>query len=74
MLAVINETEKPADAVLEIDLDLLNLTPRLVWQEFIRVRDFGSPAAGTATDFHKRTLTVKQVQPKSLRLVGVRRY
>gem|GEM_PF-797645 len=74
LLALANGSDKPADAEIEVDLDALNLTPRLVWQEFMRVRDFGAPAAGVSLDFHNRVLSVKRLEPGSLRLVGLRRY
>jgi len=66
---------KAKDVTLNIDLDALGLVPKLPWQEFIRVRTFGPPKTPEAAlDFYARKLTVPKLEPKAVRLVGVRRY
>jgi hypothetical protein len=76
LLAVINSGDQPKDAVLKLDLDALGLTPKLVWQEFIGVRDLlkseQDPAA--TLDFYGRTLTIRALPSRALRLVAVRKY
>jgi hypothetical protein len=76
LLAVINPSDQPRDAVLKLDLDALGLTPKLVWQEFIGVRDLlkseQDPAA--TLDFYGRTLTVRALPSRTLRLAAVRKY
>lgn len=73
LLAITNPTDKDAGTVtLGIDLDKLNLTPQLPWQEFIRVKDFDNGNA--ALDFWNRKLTVPGVKAHGVRFVGVRRY
>jgi hypothetical protein len=76
LLAVINSGDQPRDAVLSVDLDALGLTPKLAWQEFIGVRDFnqGEKQPAAVLDFHGRTLTLKNLPPKAVRLVGMRKY
>jgi len=76
LLAIVNTNEKTAkDVTLSIDLDALGLVPKLPWQEFVRVRTFGAPKTPEATlDFYARKLTVPKLEPKMVRLVGVRRY
>jgi len=79
LLAVANTGDKRVDAALIVDLDKLNLTPRLPWQEFIRVRDFSSDMLAnnrppTELDFHARTLKVNVLEPRTVRLIGIRRY
>jgi hypothetical protein len=79
LLAVVNTGDKPLDAVLKLDLTALNLTPRLPWQEFARLRDFtseppGGKAAPAVLDFHGGTLTIKAFAPRTVRLIGLRRY
>jgi hypothetical protein len=76
LLAVINPGDQPRDAVLKLDLDVFGLTPKLVWQEFIGVRDLPrseqDPAA--TLDFYGRTLIIRALPPRALRLVAVRKY
>jgi len=74
LLAVSNTGDKPATDSLGIDLDKLGLTPRLPWQEFVRLRDFGPVEGSVTLDFHGRGLKLKNLPPKSVRLVGIRRY
>lgn len=72
LLAVTNSGEQDIPVTVGIDLDKLGLTPRLPWQEFIRVRSFD---AGNANlDFHGRKLSLGVLKPGQVRLVGVRRY
>ena len=78
LLGVFNySSDRAVDAVLEVDLDDLGLVPQLSWQEFVGVRtlwksDDAAPDADL--DFHNRTLSVKGLQPHTLRLIGIRRY
>lgn len=87
LLAVVNTGDKQVDAVLDIDLAKLNLTPRSPWQEVVRVRDFPPGMtdrnstmpvvwndAPITLDFYARQLTIKALQPKTMRLIGIRRY
>lgn len=74
LLLAATHADKAVDARIKVDLDALHLTPRLVWQEFIRVRDFGRPAAGAILDFHGRELTIRSLAPRTVRLIGIRRY
>jgi hypothetical protein len=76
LLAVINSGEQSTNAVLKVDFDALGLTPKLVWQEFVGVRDFnqGEKQPAAVLDFHGRTLTLKDLPPKAVRLVGMRKY
>jgi hypothetical protein len=72
LLAVANKGDKDAAVTLEVDLDTLGLTPKLPWQEFIRVRDFNG---GSSTlDFYARKLSLGNLKSGQVRLVGVRRY
>ncbi|MGA2620043.1 MAG: glycoside hydrolase domain-containing protein [Thermoguttaceae bacterium] len=76
LLAVVNPDDRPKDAEIQVDLDALGLTPKLVWQEFVGVRDFvkdeKDPAA--TLDFYGRKLEIKALRPRSARLVGIRKY
>jgi hypothetical protein len=78
LLAVQNTDEKATqDAVIEVDLDTLGLTPRLPWQEFVGVRDLwkaddNAPAA--SLDFYGGTVAIKGLAPHAVRLIGIRRY
>ncbi len=73
LVAVVNPTGKDAGTVaLDVDLDKLNLTPSLPWQEFIRVKDFDN--GGAKLDFYGRKLTVPNVKAHSVRYVGIRKY
>jgi hypothetical protein len=75
LLAVTGVHEKGArDATIGIDLDALQLAPKLPWQEFVRVRTFTAGAPETTLDFHGRKLLVPKLQPGELRLIGVRRH
>ena len=62
--------------MLRVDLDALGLNPKLVWQEFIGVRDLlKSEQDPVATlDFYGRTLTIRALPSRALRLVSVRTY
>jgi hypothetical protein len=72
LLAVTNKGDKDVAVTLAVDLDALGLTPKLPWQEFIRVRDFND--GNTSLDFHARKLSLGNVKPNQVRLIGVRRY
>ena len=71
-----NDAKQRRDAEIRIYLDGLSLMPKLVWQEFIGVRDLEKPAAEPASvlDFHGRTLKVPAIDPHTGRLVGIRLY
>jgi len=45
---------------------------QLPWQEFIRVRDFNG--GQSKLDFYERKLTLGNLKPGAVRLVGVHRY
>lgn len=89
MLGIYNYNRKTAkDVSLKVDLDALNLVPKLPWQEFVNVRNLwvgdqmpkdGDPKKfelGTSAtlDFNNRTLSLKKLPPHTLRLVGIRLY
>ena len=77
LLAVQNTDDKAAkDAVLKLDLGGLGLEQKLIWQEFIDVRQFFAEekAPGPSLDYYGRTLTLKALPAKSGRLVAVRKY
>ncbi len=78
MLGVFNYDRKQSkDVTLQINLDALNLTPQLPWQEFLGVRDLWKAdrmAPNATLDFANHTLTVRGLQPHTIRLIGIRRY
>ncbi|MEI6970845.1 MAG: glycoside hydrolase domain-containing protein [bacterium] len=77
MLSVFNSDEKQArGAAVKIDLGKLDLVPELVWQEFVRVRQFYAEANAPAPvlDFYGRTLKVDAIPPGCGRLIAIRRY
>ena len=77
LLMVFNYNRKDRkDAVMKVDLDRLNLTPQLPWQEFVGIRDLekGKDEPASRLDFYKRTLTVPALLPHTGRLIGIRRY
>lgn len=72
LFAVTNTSDKAQPVTIDIALDKLGLVPQLPWQEFVRVRDFNG---GSSTlDFHGRKLSLGNLKPGQVRLVGVRRY
>ncbi len=64
------------DAVLKIDLDKLNLVPKLPWQEFVGIRDLakGDKEPPSRLDFYQRTITLPALEPHTGRTIGVRLY
>jgi hypothetical protein len=69
LLCIFNyDRSKAKNATLSIDLDGLNLVPKLKWQEFIRV------TGDAQLDFSKRQLSLKDLQPHSGKQVWIRRY
>lgn len=77
ILSVFNYNGKARkDAVVKIDLDKLELVPRLPWQEFVGVRDLakGEKEPKTTLDFYGRTLKIPALDPHTGRVVGVRLY
>ena len=77
VLAVHNTDGKTAkNADIQLDLDALNLTPKLPWQEFIGVRQLVAEekAPPPILDFYGRRLTLKALPPAGGRVIGVRRY
>jgi hypothetical protein len=72
LFAVTNTSDKDQPVTIDIAIDKLGLVPQLPWQEFVRVRDFNG---GSSTlDFHGRKLSLGNLKPGQVRLVGVRRY
>jgi hypothetical protein len=71
-----NDAKQRRDTAIRVDLDGLGLVPKLVWQEFIGVRDIEKPPAEPASvlDFHPRTLKVPALDPHTGRLIGIRLY
>ena len=78
LVGVFNYNGKQAkDVTLQIDLDKLNLVPQLPWQEFVGVRDLwkaDEKAPPAVLDFDGRKLSVRNLAPHTLRLIGIRRY
>ena len=78
MLGVFNYNRKQAkDVSLKIDLDGLGLLPQLKWQEFLGVRDLwkaDDKLSNAQLNFDGRTLSIKGLQPHTIRLVGIRKY
>ncbi len=77
LLLVHNPDEKASkDAVLTLDIDALNLTPRLPWQEFLGVRDIqkDEKALAAILDYYAGKLILKAIPPKDGRIVAIRRY
>jgi hypothetical protein len=76
LFAVINDSGTAKDADVRLDLDKLGLRPQREWQDFIRVRDLnkGTTDPDSVLDYYGSALQVKSIQPKSVRLVAVRRY
>jgi hypothetical protein len=76
VLGVFNySSDKRKDATLNVDLEALDLVPEKKWQEFVRVRTlWPEDEGGAKLNFHKRTLTLKNIAPHNLRLIGIRRY
>lgn len=76
LFAVVNDTDRERDGVLKLDLAKLGLTPKLQWQDFLRVRDLNksSKDQSSVLDYYGGELTVKAIAPKSARLVVVRLY
>jgi len=69
-----NDAKQRRDAEIRIYLDGLSLMPKLVWQEFIGVRDLEKAPAEPASvlDFHARTLKVPALDPHTGRLISLR--
>ena len=78
LLAVENTDEEATqNAVIEVDLGALGLTPKLPWQEFVGVRDLwqaGEETLPASLDYHNRTVTIEDLRPRAVRLIGIRRY
>lgn len=78
VIAVRNDgtDKKPVTAVLDVDLDKLNLLPKLPWQQFINVRDLQAEdkAPASTLDFPSRKLTLPNLPAGAARIVGVRLY
>jgi len=77
MFAVYNKDETvKQDATLKLDLAALGLEQKLIWQEFVAVRQLFAEekAPAPSFDYDGATLTVPGLPPKGGRLVTVRRY
>ena len=78
MLAVQNlDTEAAQDAAIHINLDTLDLTPQFPWQEFVGLRDLWqteSDSPPASLDYHKRIVTIEDLAPHAMKLIGIRRY
>lgn len=73
VLSVYNDGDAPTDATVSLNMLYLNLTKRLLWQEFVRAVPLDDGAAPDF-DYYAERLTVKGIPPKSGRLIGIRRY
>jgi hypothetical protein len=77
LLAVYNaDGAEVKNAVIKVDLDKLELMPKLPWQEFIGTRNLQAEekASDALLDVPARTLSIKTLPPKTGRLVAIRRY
>jgi len=78
LLGVFNYNRKQAkDVKLNIDLDKLGLVPQLHWQEFLGVRDLwkaDEKLPNSQLDFYGRSLSIRGLQPHTIRLIGIRKY
>lgn len=77
LLAVYNADEKAAkDAVLKVDLAALGLKQKLIWQEFVGVRQLYAEekAPAPSLDYYGGTLTLRGIPAQGGRLVTIRRY
>jgi len=77
MLAIYNSDQRAAkDAVLNLDLDALGLKQKLIWQEFVGVRQLCAEdkAPTPELDYYGGTLKLKGIPAKGGRLVAVRKY
>ncbi len=77
MLAVYNADEAAAkNAVIKLDLAVLGLEQKLIWQEFIGVRQLHAEekAPAPSLNYYGGTLTLKGIPAKGGRLVTVRKY
>lgn len=70
--------DKKYSVKLDVDLKALNLVPEKQWQEFIGVRDLYTHDVEkdpkSRLDFHKNQLDVRNLEPHTIRLIGIRRY
>jgi hypothetical protein len=78
MLGVFNYDRKKAkDVTLKVDLNGLGLVPQKPWQEFVGVRDLWKleeKAGPAGFDFYGQAVTIKGMQPHTVRFVGLRKY
>jgi len=77
LVGVFNYNRKQQkDITLKIDLDALQLTPKLPWQEFVGVRDLYKAETDPAAqlNYYARTLTIKALRPHAGRFIGIRKY
>ena len=77
MFAVYNKDETAKqNATLKLDLAALGLEQKLIWQEFVDVRQLFAEekAPAPSFDYDGAKLTVPGLPPKGGRLVTVRRY
>jgi hypothetical protein len=76
LMAFNHHRTETKNAEIVMDLDKLNLVPKLPWQEFIGVRDLvkDDKEPKTSLDFYNRTLKVPALAPHTGRVIGVRRY
>ncbi len=77
MLTVYNTDEAAAkNALLKLDLPALGLEQKLIWQEFIGVRQLHAEekAPAPSLDYYGGTLTLKGIPAKGGRLIVVRKY
>lgn len=78
MLGVYNYNRKQVkDAEVTVALKGLNLLPEQPWQEFVGVRDLwkaDATAPDAQFDFYSQKLTVKNLQPHTVRFIGIRKY
>jgi hypothetical protein len=73
VLSVYNSSDQKTDAEIKLNMLYLNLTKRLLWQEFVRAQKLHG-SGNISFDYYNNKVVVKGLAPKSGTLVGIRRY
>ncbi|MDP6542862.1 MAG: DUF6067 family protein [Phycisphaerae bacterium] len=73
VLSVYNSSDQKTDAEISLNMLYLNLSKRLLWQEFVRAQMLHGEG-NVKFDYYSNKVVVKGLAPKSGALVGIRRY
>ena len=73
VLSVYNSSDKKTDAEIKLNMLYLNLSKRLLWQEFVRAQKLHG-GGSVHFDYYNNKVVVKGLEPKKGMLVGIRRY